>query len=848
MGEYERDGSGKNMTEDYQSYVTGGTGNLDIKTEHTNASIMKQNNKYLELNEVMSCCLRGKEWFQINLMTKRYIRIRLFVEELSDSDNCEYILVDESEGVVIQKETDLLKCSVVKVRESSSSRARDESGLDIMFDNEDDDDRTLDNDDFIMTTARQNDHVNESSLTTATISNSNSTNSNDTGNQEKNNSNFCESTTEGKVNVCQLCRLSFSKWIEFANHMKIHMEKLFSSETAETVVKTQPNTCTKGKVDNLTLEDAKDQKKNRIEGLVESLRSQKMSTVSDENVPIKPEPNLENDNEGVKKRKRSHYKCSVCEKEFLYQKSFQKHLKTHTPNQSVDKQKQIKSETEKNSDTEYTDGLSSENQSVSLQVEFSGDDDSVEGEEEATDLSKDPSSDDETKDPDFLPGKNNMKVNLRRKLDAKNKDQIQKDGMERETAGSDARKSDLKTEKVMGQVKKKVKGQIKKEVKSQVKKDGLLPKTENGLYPCDLCGKTFTQSGSRKEHMNTHKGERPFKCKLCPKSYAWSGNLRGHFKRVHSSERPYHCTICGQGYTERNQLKKHMRIHSGIRPHKCKICGHEFLENSQLRNHMIIHSGIKSHACKICGRKFSLKGYLREHVKIHSSERNYICDICGKRYVKGEHLKVHKIACHTVGKNFHCQLCGKSFVASFRLKMHMTTHSKPVICEICGKAFSNTSTLSAHMVMHTGEKKYECEICGKRFRWQGGYKKHMWGHGGVKKYPCSICGKRFGMRNNLKDHMNTHSGEKPYKCQLCTSKFGHHNNLRRHYKNLHPNYKYPGTGNKLEPELLKKSIGGEKLEQGEPSLLVKQGDSSLLLKQGDSSLLFYNVPYDINLE
>ena len=49
--------------------------------------------------------------------------------------------------------------------------------------------------------------------------------------------------------------------------------------------------------------------------------------------------------------------------------------------------------------------------------------------------------------------------------------------------------------------------------------------TEVKTFKCDMCEKSFSQSGYLTTKKDTQMGVKPFKCDLCEKSFSQSGNL-----------------------------------------------------------------------------------------------------------------------------------------------------------------------------------------------------------------------------------------------------------------------------------------------------------------------------------
>ncbi|KAJ8970612.1 hypothetical protein NQ314_001147 [Rhamnusium bicolor] len=112
------------------------------------------------------------------------------------------------------------------------------------------------------------------------------------------------------------------------------------------------------------------------------------------------------------------------------------------------------------------------------------------------------------------------------------------------------------------------------------------------IYAIFVTKKFFTLQVLRR-HIDSHTGDRRFKCKFCDKAFRSSSERRRH-EMIHTGEKPHHCEYCEKTFKSKYNRDVHVSAHRGEQP--CYICGGKFL-NAEVVN---LHTKFK-HKVKLDG-------------------------------------------------------------------------------------------------------------------------------------------------------------------------------------------------------------------------------------------------------
>ncbi|XP_012232649.1 zinc finger protein 596-like [Linepithema humile] len=342
--------------------------------------------------------------------------------------------------------------------------------------------------------------------------------------------------------------------------------------------------------------------------------------------------------DGMREEKKNFkFTCKVCSKQFIYQKSFISHAKSH-PEYNEEMSDEVLDQAASKTSSEQKDKtpMFRENESEEEDEEEDDDDSDLPIESlQCTQCGK------------LFATKRNLKRHISTHSGLKFNCSTCGKGFSRIDKLKDHEQSKHK-EEIFGNTDDEDDDEEDNDNKVNEYAESRKKDRHNRPHQCALCPKAFAQAQSLANHVERHKREKDtqkrFLCEKCSKCFAQSGSLVAHM-RTHTGIKPYVCKVCSRAFTKSTYLQLHLRTHSGEKPYICQYCSRAFARANTLARHITMHTGEAKYQCNICSKSFRRLTSLNEHTYTHTGQRPYACKLCTKRYNNAGSLYAHTKKC-----------------------------------------------------------------------------------------------------------------------------------------------------------------------------------------------------------
>ncbi|XP_055588542.1 zinc finger protein 624-like [Uranotaenia lowii] len=321
-------------------------------------------------------------------------------------------------------------------------------------------------------------------------------------------------------------------------------------------------------------------------------------------------------------------------------------------------------------------------------------------------------------------------------------------------------------------------------------------RTQQQMYRCQYCNKTFTWLKSLTVHLRTHTNDKPYKCELCDRSFVRSDYLKYHIIKSHqTTEQVFTCTACSGVFATNRGLFRHIRSEHGTEADSRGSLLIPKLEYPSDADSFQDTDENGKYSCTYCDESYMAQEQLRAHLKRHLGEKPFQCDLCSKSFIRQDFLQCHR-SNHLKNLDFHQNGDGeepKRPRLTLKNLQDLTpsnpnTHRNSSDEEDDDGAGSQSSgdTDAGQRSTAGQQRKAQLSSSGQPDSdEQRGLLAALMAEvtrNEEGRWQCPGCEMNFSQETSLTVHLRTHAGITPLKCPLCSLAFIRSDYLKNHLR------------------------------------------------------------------
>ncbi|XP_037942855.1 uncharacterized protein LOC119675720 [Teleopsis dalmanni] len=337
--------------------------------------------------------------------------------------------------------------------------------------------------------------------------------------------------------------------------------------------------------------------------------------------------------------------------------------------------------------------------------------------------------------------------------------------------------------------------------------------SNEGRFPCNICGETFAWKNSVLRHERSHFAKPQYECSYCDRKFFRKDKLNDHTKKhlkPNQSRKPRHpewnfgnrlysdkpfqkiqCKICDMIFNNTFALRKHLAVHSNP-----DTLLHLKLDSDIVKEFFTQTEDLNEIVASICK---DISHQLLSKYVVVVNEFGYEMCLSDSDVDSKEIDKVTK---------YKCELCNEFYLRKHLVFAHIkekhSTDQLPYRCLVCKLKFVCEKMYKLHTESQCRckEKKYKCVKCPGKFMWLKNLEEHKCSNCKEEELVCSYCEETFTKLSDFRFHMNKHDvDESLFDCTICDQHCTQADELRQHF-----NEKHALTGRKIRCCLCEKSF------------------------------------------